>query len=92
MVAALFQEGFDRLWIGSAVSNRPSIRGFVNAGFGPALRVVYLRVGSRSCMYTHRFRGAPKEIAEEARRLLAAPEERRWGPLLVRSLLSSQLE
>jgi ribosomal protein S18 acetylase RimI-like enzyme len=92
MVATLTQEGFRRIWIGAALSNRPSIRGFVNSGFRPALRVVYLRVGSISCLYHRRFRGAPQPIAEDAVRVLAAPEERRWGPLLVRRLCSSRLE
>jgi len=92
MVATLSQEGFGRIWIGAALSNRPSIRGFEKAGFRPALGVVYLRVGSWSCLYTHRFRGAPREMAEEARRVLASPEERRWGPLFVRRLRASRLE
>jgi len=92
MVATLSEEGFGRIWIGAALSNRPSIRGFEEAGFRPALGVVYLRVGSWSCLYTHRFRGAPEEMAEEARRVLASPEERRWGPLFVRRLRASRLE
>jgi ribosomal protein S18 acetylase RimI-like enzyme len=92
MVAALSEEAFRRIWIGASLSNRPSHRGFLNAGFRPALSVVYLRLGSRSCLYAHRLRGASKEIAGDAVRVLAAPEERRWGPLLVRRLCSSGLE
>jgi ribosomal protein S18 acetylase RimI-like enzyme len=92
IVNALSEQGFRRIWIGSAVSNRPSIRGFVAAGFRPVLRVVYLRVGGFSFLYSRRFRGAQAEVAEMARRALAAPGERRWGAFLVRRVHYSRLE
>jgi ribosomal protein S18 acetylase RimI-like enzyme len=92
IVAGLAHENFRRLWIGSSMSNRPSIRGFAAAGFRPVLRVVYVRVGGFSCLYTRRFRKAPSHLADVARGVLSAPGERKCGPLLLRRMHSSRLE
>jgi ribosomal protein S18 acetylase RimI-like enzyme len=37
-------ERINRLWIGAALKNRPSIHGFSSAGFQPVAKVTYLRV------------------------------------------------
>ena len=76
-------EGFRRLWIGSALANRPSIRGFEAAGFRPVLRVVYVRVGAISLFAARRFPPARHDRAAAGRASLARDDERRLGPLLV---------
>lgn len=88
ILATMSKEEYKRVWIGASLSNRPSIKGFVNAGFRPMLTVVYVRVGWTSCLLTRRFRGASRPMAEGARAVLAAPEERRLGPLFLRRLAS----
>lgn len=82
-VAVLGREGCRRIWIGAALSNHPSVRGFVAAGFRPVLRIVYVRLGAVSCLVTAPFRGAPPELVEGIRRVVAAPGESRRGPLFV---------
>jgi ribosomal protein S18 acetylase RimI-like enzyme len=76
-------EGFRRLWIGSALANQPSIRGFEAAGFRPVLRVVYVRVGTFSLFAARRFPPAPHDRSAAARAALARDDEKRLGPLLV---------
>ena len=44
IAATLCHDGAQRLWIGAALSNAPSIRGFAAAGFQPVLRLTYLRL------------------------------------------------
>lgn len=79
----LCDHDLSRLWIGASLANRPSIRGFVAAGFEPVLRVLYLRLGGLSCLYTAPFRGASSPLVAAARRLMTADDERVWGRLLV---------
>jgi ribosomal protein S18 acetylase RimI-like enzyme len=83
-------EGFRLLWIGSALANRPSIRGFEAAGFRPVLRVVYVRVGTVSFFAVRRVPPAPHDRSAAARAALARDDERRLGPLLVGHRQSSE--
>lgn len=45
ITATLRSEGGGRVWIGAALSNHPSLKGFARAGFRPALTISYLRIG-----------------------------------------------
>ncbi|HEY8202810.1 MAG TPA: GNAT family N-acetyltransferase [Actinomycetota bacterium] len=76
-------EGFGRLWIGSALGNRPSIRGFEAAGFRPVLRVAYVRAGAATVFVTRSFPRVPRGRAAAARAALARDGEHRAGPLSV---------
>lgn len=76
-------EGFGRLWIGSSLRNRPSIRGFESAGFRPVLQVAYGRAGSATAFVTCPYGRAPLDRVAAARAVLARPGELGFGPLAV---------
>lgn len=80
---AMHAEGFGRLWIGSSLGNRPSIRGFERAGFRPILQVIYGRAGCTSVFVSRPHRGAHGDRVAAARAVLARPDERRAGPLAI---------
>ncbi|HEX9036063.1 MAG TPA: GNAT family N-acetyltransferase [Ktedonobacterales bacterium] len=48
ITGTLRNEVLSRVWIGASLGNYPSLKGFVNAGFQPALTIYYLRLGSVS--------------------------------------------
>ncbi len=83
MVAVLRAEGVRRVWIGTALSNQPSLRGFVNAGFRPALTLVYARLLSVHCLLETGHPAARRTLVADARRAVAASHERAWGPIIV---------
>ena len=69
IAATLCHDGAQRLWIGAALSNTPSIRGFAAAGFQPVLRLTYLRLlGVRHLQIV----GAPTAAPELVARARAA--------------------
>lgn len=76
-------EGVRRLWIGATLNGRRSLRGFRAAGFRPALRVTYLRLGRWSVLRAAPDRALGDELARAARRLLLQPDDRAYGGLLV---------
>jgi GNAT superfamily N-acetyltransferase len=76
-------EGVRRLWIGATLAGRRSVRGFRAAGFRPALRATYVRVGPLSVLRVTPDRALPEELAEAARGLLRQPDDREWAGLLV---------
>ena len=76
-------EGFARIWIGSALQNRPSIRGFQAAGFRPVLRAAYLRAGALTLFATRPFPRVPHDRAAAARAALVREGEHGVGPLSI---------
>lgn len=87
----LGQEGFQRAWIGSSLANRPSLRGFANAGFRPVMRVSYARLFNLQCLLLSPYPRAPAELFAAARRRLISEQERAWGALIVTRSLPAQL-
>lgn len=75
------QEGVERLWIGATLGSRRSVRGFRAAGFRPAVRVTYLRLGRWSVLRATPVRGAGPELAGVVDRLLLRPGDREWAGL-----------
>lgn len=89
MLSVLKREGTQRVWIGTAVKNRPSIKGFANAGFRPVLDLLHLRLFSLRAWWLaspakHSEQPAPDYIVEAAYQALVRKDERRLGPLIVR--------
>ncbi len=83
IVAILRTEGVRRIWIGSSVDNRPSRRGFVKAGFRPALTVVYGRAGSLRFLLSYGAGSAPAQLVADTQRALSIDQERTLGPVTV---------
>lgn len=83
MALKLGGEGVRRVWIGSSLHNRPSIRGFANAGFQPVVTLLYLRLFNVCCLRLAGHSTAPGELVTAARRALTASHERAWGGILV---------
>lgn len=81
MLAVLDREGVRRVWIGSALSNRPSIKGFANAGFQPVITVLYLRLFKIRWFWVRGYSQAPAHLVEAARQAMIDPLERTLGPL-----------
>ena len=83
MIAALRDEGVRRIWIGSSLTNKPSRRGFSNAGFQPALTVVFARLFSIRCLFTVSHSQGSSALGSAARLALMADQERAWGPVIL---------
>jgi ribosomal protein S18 acetylase RimI-like enzyme len=83
IVATLQGEGLRRIWIGASLGNRPSHRGFANAGFRPIVWVVYVRLLCLSGLWIASYPGAPGTLVAAARQVLLADHERTFGPLAV---------
>lgn len=67
-IAAILQrEGVSRLWIGSSLWNHPSLRGFANAGFQPAITIVYARLLRVSHSWVMGAVSAPPALVADAR-------------------------
>jgi GNAT superfamily N-acetyltransferase len=80
IVAALREEGVQRVWIGAGLKNRASLRGFANAGFQLVIVVTYARVHYLRCLWIGDHPGASRELIAAARRAFIADCERLWGP------------
>lgn len=83
MITALRGEGVRRLWIGTSLANRPSLRGFVNAGFVPVLTLVYIRLLSVHWVVEIGDGGAKRELVSAARRAVTMEHEHILGPIVV---------
>lgn len=83
ITSTLQTEGVRRIWIGTALTNQPSLQGFANAGFRPALRLTYLRVLNLSVMWTSTSAEVAPDISAAARQAFAARHEHAWGTLAV---------
>ena len=81
IVAALQEEGVRRAWIGAAVSNHASLRGFANAGFLPVITLTYTRLMNLRVLLLSAQHNAAHQLVVAVRSALVADDERIWGPL-----------
>lgn len=81
MLSALRDNGVRRVWIGTAVSNRASLRAFANAGFQPLIGLTYARLFRLRFLWISDQPDAPRELVAGARRALIDEHERVWGSL-----------
>ena len=79
----LVEDGYRRIWIGSNLDNRPSIRGFANAGYQPAVAITHLRLTSLNFYWLSRAYAARRLLAAAARDALSLESDRIAGPLVV---------
>jgi ribosomal protein S18 acetylase RimI-like enzyme len=84
IVAQLRGLGVRRAWIGTAISNTASQRGFRNAGFQPVLALTYARLGNLRVMWYEPQMTAPRALVHAAEHALGADDEKRIGPFAVR--------
>ncbi len=75
--------GARRIWIGSSLSNTPSLRAFANAGFRPAIRLVYLRLFGLCFTWIKGDGAASDDVIGAARRAFSTDHEYRWRALAV---------
>ncbi len=78
----LLEDGYRRIWIGSNLDNQPSIRGFANAGYQPAVAITHVRITSLNLYWVGRARVARRQLAAAARDALSMESDRKLGPLL----------
>src|SRR5262245_27064888 len=83
MLSELCAAGVRRCWIGASLENQPSIQGFINAGFRPAIKLVYWRLLALRCAWVIAYPGAPYQLVAAARRMVMAADERMLGPLII---------
>ena len=83
IVGVLCNEGITRVWIGSSLTNLPSLKGFSNAGFQPVVTLISFRFGAMRCCFAIGHSAAPNHLVDAARRALVTKQERMWGPLVV---------
>jgi ribosomal protein S18 acetylase RimI-like enzyme len=83
MFSELRDAGVRRIWIGASLDNQPSIKGFMNAGFRPAIKLVYGRLLALRCAWVIAYPDAPGPLVAAARRMIIAEDERMIGPLMV---------
>jgi ribosomal protein S18 acetylase RimI-like enzyme len=83
MLRELRDDGIGRVWIGASLDNRASIKGFMNAGFQPAITLAYARLLAVRGGWISGCAGAPAALVAAARRLIVADDERMLGPLMV---------
>lgn len=72
MVATLRREGLHRLWIGASQQNRPSLKGFANAGFQPVVTILYVRLLGLGYSWLVGVANAPPALVADARQALAS--------------------
>jgi GNAT superfamily N-acetyltransferase len=72
-----------RIWIGASRQNRPSVQGFVNAGFNRVVDLAYHRLYRLTLMWLRPSATAGQPIVVAATRILLDERERRFGPLVV---------
>jgi ribosomal protein S18 acetylase RimI-like enzyme len=88
----LREEGLRRAWIGSAVQNRASLRGFANAGFQPVIRILYLRFLLLRFSWMSGEKNAPAQLVSAARRVLRSRDEHFWGLFWIGRFRMAQAE
>jgi ribosomal protein S18 acetylase RimI-like enzyme len=79
----LVAEGIACVWIGATRQNRPSVKGFVNAGFQPVVDVIYRRFYHLSLFWVSPDPSARQTLVNEAYRILINEHERRLGRLAI---------
>jgi GNAT superfamily N-acetyltransferase len=72
-----------RIWIGASRQNRPSIQGFINAGFEPVVDVTYRRFYRLTLLWIHQAASTQRPLVAAAYRILVNAHERRWGQVAV---------
>jgi ribosomal protein S18 acetylase RimI-like enzyme len=87
----LAKEGFRRIWIGSNLENRPSLKGFDNAGYQPAALITRFRIFDLNCLWVRSFRQAPKHLTRAAQDVFSMKSDRKLGPLVFGRLKPSDL-
>jgi GNAT superfamily N-acetyltransferase len=70
IVAMLRREGLRRIWIGASLQNRPSLKGFANAGFQPVITILYARLLGLSHSWLVGVANAPPALVADARQAL----------------------
>lgn len=83
IIYQLHEERVSLVWIGASRQNKPSIQGFVNAGFQPILDCTYGRFYRLTLMWLSKAPAAKRTLMQAAYRLLVNRHERRLGQLLV---------
>jgi len=83
ILVELRDAGVRRTWIGASLDNRPSIKGFMNAGFQPTIKLVYGRLLALHCAWIIAYPNTPDLLVAAARRMIIAEDERVIGPLMV---------
>ena len=83
IIVRLHEEDTPRIWIGASQHNRPSIRGFANAGFEPVIELAYRRLYRLTLMWITEAERAPAPQVAAAYRILINEHERRVGRLVV---------
>jgi ribosomal protein S18 acetylase RimI-like enzyme len=79
----LIAEGATCIWIGATRQNRPSVKGFVNAGFQPVVDVVYRRLYRFWLFWISPDPAARQSLVNETYRILVNEHERRLGRLAI---------
>ncbi len=70
IATVLRDEGMRRLWIGTSLQNRPSLRGMASAGFQPVIKVIYFRILRMSYAWVRGETAAPPAHVADAQRAL----------------------
>jgi ribosomal protein S18 acetylase RimI-like enzyme len=83
LLAELRDVGVRRTWIGASLDNQASIKGFMNAGFRPTIKLVYGRLLALRCAWVIAYPDAPDALVAAAKRMIIAEDERMVGPLMV---------
>jgi GNAT superfamily N-acetyltransferase len=78
ILANLCHEDLNRVWIGSSLKNKPSLRGFSKAGFQPVIRLFYLRLFSLSFLRVSREPASSPALSTAAQQILTAAWKFRW--------------
>lgn len=81
IVRQLDREGVPRIWIGASLDNRPSTRGFANAGFRPVVDLTYRRLYRLKLLWFRERAQRRRLLVAAAYRILLVEGERRFGPL-----------
>jgi GNAT superfamily N-acetyltransferase len=83
IVYRLHEEGIPCFWIGASRQNRPSIRGFANAGFNAVVDVAYRRFYRLTVLKIYQSPSTRPPLVAAAYRILLNEHERRIGPVAV---------
>ncbi len=83
IIYQLHGEGVSLVWIGASRQNKPSIQGFVNAGFQPVVDCTYGRINRLTLMWVKEDPIAPQALVHTAYRILINQHEHRLGRLLL---------
>ena len=83
LIYQLHDERVSRIWIGASRQNRPSVRGFVNAGFLPVLDLIYRRIYRLTFVWITLAQHVTPSLAAAGYRILLDENERRFGPLAI---------